>query len=321
MPFGNLADGIWKPATSMWFDEPPTEVLGPTRRWKDGLKRVLGLHWEAGFGMLGLAVPRRPTRWSSAGGLRVTVVAPHPDDEVYGCAGTLLLHARAGDQVTVCHVTDGRLSRALGLEPEAMARERRREAEGASGVLGVETDWFGFFEGAWPEESVVERLGAALERTRPDLIYAPSLVDFHPEHLRVAAAVARVLEAARAAPALRVRIYAVQVPLCDPLVNLVAGTGDVAGCARTALEQYRTQLGSLRSALRAKRYAGLRYRVGPEAETFWEVSPEIYVALHRAPSEISGSFRGLRPLPFTDPLAYVAGRGVRRLLAQAAGTA
>jgi LmbE family N-acetylglucosaminyl deacetylase len=38
----------------------------------------------------------------------VLVIAAHPDDELLGCGGTLALHARAGDRVTVAIVCTGR---------------------------------------------------------------------------------------------------------------------------------------------------------------------------------------------------------------------
>lgn len=38
---------------------------------------------------------------------RILVVAAHPDDEVLGCGGTIALHTRAGDQVTVLIVCEG----------------------------------------------------------------------------------------------------------------------------------------------------------------------------------------------------------------------
>jgi LmbE family N-acetylglucosaminyl deacetylase len=39
---------------------------------------------------------------------RLVVVAPHPDDEVLGCGGTLAAETAAGIDVVVVFVTDGR---------------------------------------------------------------------------------------------------------------------------------------------------------------------------------------------------------------------
>jgi LmbE family N-acetylglucosaminyl deacetylase len=38
---------------------------------------------------------------------RVLVLAPHPDDEIFGCGGALALYVQLGAQVDVVVVTDG----------------------------------------------------------------------------------------------------------------------------------------------------------------------------------------------------------------------
>ena len=37
--------------------------------------------------------------------MRVLVIAPHPDDEVLGCGGTIKKHTNKGDEVHLCIVT------------------------------------------------------------------------------------------------------------------------------------------------------------------------------------------------------------------------
>ena len=33
---------------------------------------------------------------------RITVIAPHPDDETLGCGGTILNHKDKGDEINCC---------------------------------------------------------------------------------------------------------------------------------------------------------------------------------------------------------------------------
>ena len=95
------------------------------RAAKKLLGRAAETAWAVALAGGGLARGRRVARWSAAGG-RVLAIAPHPDDEAIGCAGTLLRHACAGDQIGLLYVTDGGQSRALGLKPAAMVRRLAR---------------------------------------------------------------------------------------------------------------------------------------------------------------------------------------------------
>lgn len=274
---------------------------------------VLSGLWGAGLAVLGRLAHRPVVRWTGAGGKSVMVVAPHPDDEVAGVGGTLALHRRAHDDVVVVHVTDGCGSRALGLGPEDMAARRRAEAEAGLRVLGVTAwEWLGLREWEWTDAEGVTALTRALAAHSPKVIYAPSRIDFHPEHRRVARALANALAAVPdQAPA--VRIYQVQVPLTRVLVNLVAPIGDVFPECLGAAAEHASQEGSLRACLRLKRYAARSHGLSGGAEEFWEMSAGTYVALHATGPEppVREEFRGCRRFSLTDPLAFAFGRGER----------
>lgn len=243
------------------------------------------------------------------------VVAPHPDDEVAGCAGTLRRHRLAGDSVTLAVVTDGRRSRAGGLAPDAMSATRRREAEDAASRLDLDLLWLGHPEGEWREEALRDGLRACLETASPAIVYAPSLVDFHPEHVAVARALASVLVAGSP---LRMRVYPIQVPLGPLLANLVSPVGDLEPEVSRAMAAYSSQAVSLRRCLRARAYAGARHGLGQHAEEFWELSADDYRRLHDGPEASLPPFRGLRYHALGDPLAYLEGSR-RRLRDRASG--
>lgn len=267
--------------------------------------------WTAAFRWLGRGRPS-VARWSSPGGSRVLCVAPHPDDETAGCGGTLARHAAAGDEVRIVFVTDGRRSRAFGLPPDEMARRRRLEAEAAARALGASISWLGLPEGEWSGREATAALEAELRAFLPDLAYAPSRLDFHPEHVKVAQALGAVLSRG-ARDGSRVRVYPVQVPLTSLLVDLVCDVTSVEALPR-AISAYATQAGTLASALRPRRYAAAFHRCGSLAEGFWEMTPRAYAALHAGPADPGGAarMRGLRRRPFTDPLAFLVGRRERR---------
>jgi LmbE family N-acetylglucosaminyl deacetylase len=248
----------------------------------------------------------------------VLVIAAHPDDELAGCAATLVHHRRAGDAVHVVYVTDGRGSQALGLDPDAMAARRRQEAEAGLRALGLyRFDWLGAPEGSWASAQVVPALESLVRRVRPQLIYAPSRVDFHPQHLRVAHALTLAARRVPEASCIQVRIYQVQVPLTPILTNLVASAADVATEVDAALRAHVTQAATLASAPRLRRYEGCIYGLGAQVESFWQLGMEGYAVLHgsdprRWPTR---GFRGLRARAHADPLAYLGGLPERRRLA------
>ena len=247
------------------------------------------------------------------------VVAPHPDDEAIGCAGTMLRHIHRGDRVCVAIATDGRQSRAAPSAGE-MARLRHVEAMRAQRHLGVaHCEWLGLPEGAWHIAELRTRLAGLLEELAPDVVYAPSRVDFHPEHLAVAHALALALDDATGAVArTRIRAFQIQVPLTSVLVNLRCDVSAETDCIRQAIAEYASQAASVVSAERLQRYCRLDEAPANRVECFWDLSLRGYVELHREPAECwPQAFRGLRHFPLSDPLAWLVGSRERRRLAAA----
>lgn len=246
---------------------------------------------------------------------RVLVVAPHPDDESAGCAGTLLEHRRIGDRVVIACVTDGRRSGALGLAPEQMAAARFREMRIAAEFFDSQLEWWGLPEMEWEEHQLSDLLEPLIARMNPDLAYVPSCIDYHPEHLRIARVLAQSLF--RLAPALQLRLYPVQVPLMPSPANVLVPIRD-ASSVEQAIRCHRTQIGSLVPTLRRRRYAAALAGLPGLAEAFWELDAREYARLHGRLSSIQPStFRGLRYWAFSDPLSYLKGMGLRRRLAEA----
>jgi LmbE family N-acetylglucosaminyl deacetylase len=283
------------------------------RPLKHALASLIEHAWLLGFSVLALLMRRDARRWSSSGGQQILVVAPHPDDEAIGCAGTVLLHAQSRDRVCIAIATDGGRSRAIA-DRSQMCRQRRREADQAAMLMQVDRlEWIGLPEGEWNTPELQQALAALIEQIRPDIIYAPSRIDFHPEHLRVAHALALALAHNQSTRDMRVRIYQIQVPLNPLLTNLVADVSAVKLASEAALRAYVSQAGSIQSAYRQRRYAAAWHGIRGRAEEFHELPVQRYVALHRQPpAQWPQLFRGLRYFPLSDPLAYLAGMTERR---------
>ncbi|MEO8114349.1 MAG: PIG-L family deacetylase, partial [Phenylobacterium sp.] len=140
----------------------------------------------------------------------VLVLAPHPDDEAFGCGGAILRHVEQATPVRVAVATDG----ALGLGGKARARytERRRgESRAAAAILGYgEPEFWGL-----PDQSLAygEALVAAILQAMAgaDLVYAPSVYEMHPDHRALGMAAVEAVR--RAGGATRLALYEIGVPL------------------------------------------------------------------------------------------------------------
>lgn len=251
-----------------------------------------------------LSAGPRPESWRPGGS--VLIVAPHPDDETLGAGGAAALHVRHGDHVTVVVVTDGRSARGAGLDPETLVLRRADEVEAAGATLGVqEMRQLGLPEGAWQESRLREALAPLIARA--DVVYGPSCVDFHPDHLRVAAILADLMQ-----PEQVVRVYELGVPLTPILANCVADVRTVREQRERALAAYVTQAEALRPGRRAARYRTALYG-GSDVEVFWEIPGQGFRAAMAKGNWTwrTTPFRGFRPRPLTDLLPFVCGRSAR----------
>ncbi len=250
---------------------------------------------------------------SLAGGERVMVIAPHPDDEALGCGGTIMRHIEVGDLVMVVYVTDGRLSRAFGLDSSSMAAARLQESRTAAAILKVsDVRWLGLPEGNWNATDFNISLTALMREYSPSLIYGPCWLDYHPEHRKVAACLADTVPAG-----MTVRIYTLHIPL-GVLANCCVDVSAQLPALSMTFDAYRTQKYSLMRGIRIRRYAAARHRIGSGVEEFLEISGDAYIRLHKnCPNSVK--VRGLRYWSFTDPLSYIIGSKARRAIAHQLG--
>lgn len=134
---------------------------------------------------------------------RLLFVAPHPDDDVLACGGTLARAAFEGAASRVVYVTDGAASHlASKTYPPARLRElREREALAGLAILGVastdarflrEPD-SGLARGGPRAGELAARLAAQLEAFRPTAVFSPWIRDAHPDHVATSSAVRRAL--------------------------------------------------------------------------------------------------------------------------------
>jgi N-acetylglucosamine malate deacetylase 1 len=131
--------------------------------------------------------------------VRVTVVAPHPDDESIGCGGAIAAHRAAGDHVAIVWLTSG--EGGLHQHPVDEARTiREAEALAAADMLGVaDRAFLRFPDGdlAQDVDAVAAQLAALFDQQEAELVYAPHAADGHADHMAAHAAVVRAVASVR----------------------------------------------------------------------------------------------------------------------------
>ncbi|WP_087717803.1 PIG-L deacetylase family protein [Salinicola salarius] len=148
----------------------------------------------------------------------VAVLAPHPDDEVFGCGGTLHALAAAGAELHIAVISDGA---GLG-QDAALARQRRAESCEAARCLGYPPPEFWELPDArlYEHPALQPRIDAWLAEVQPTLLLAPSIWEMHRDHRAVAEA---ALSSEQRPAHCRVALYEVGQPLQpNRLVDITA---------------------------------------------------------------------------------------------------
>ena len=172
-------------------------------------------------------------------GTRVLVLAPHPDDEIFGCGGAIMRHVSHRQPVKVIICSDGAY-RPDASQQATYAALRRSESIQAATVLGYgEPDFWGLPDrGLEYGEFLVQRIQHAIETFHADLLYAPSIHEMHPDHR--ALAMAAVEAARRHGSPLKLAMYEVGVPMLRP--SLLLDISDLRERKQQAMACFLSQL-------------------------------------------------------------------------------
>ena len=114
--------------------------------------------------------------------MKVLVIAPHPDDEILGCAGTMARFAQEGHEVYVVIVT--KAGPPL-FEPEQV-EQGRQDALAAHRLLGVKETIFCDLPAAQIDtlahQKVNQVLGDVVKKIMPEMVFVPFWGDIHLDH-------------------------------------------------------------------------------------------------------------------------------------------
>jgi LmbE family N-acetylglucosaminyl deacetylase len=162
---------------------------------------------------------------------RISVVAPHPDDEIMGPGGALALALANGCKASVTYLTNGNPS-VDGIDPAS-------ESVQVAKVWGYKTKFLGLPLRAIPiDANSMEALAFELNKNKPELLWLPFLLDDHDDHRRAS----ELLAATYRAGLLEYfpRIWAYQVYTCLP-ANIMIDITSVSEKKRKAIDIYVSQ--------------------------------------------------------------------------------
>ena len=113
----------------------------------------------------------------------VLVIAPHPDDEVLGCGGTIARFVNEENEVHIIIVTKG----TEDLFPQSLIEEGRNEAKKASEYLGVKN--LHFLDGfpaakvdTIPSYKLNNKIFEIIQEIKPEILFIPNRKDIHKDH-------------------------------------------------------------------------------------------------------------------------------------------
>ena len=113
---------------------------------------------------------------------KILIVAPHPDDEILGCGGTIIKNIREGNEVYVCIVTKG----CSPLFDEESVNTVRRECIECHKKIGVKKTIFLDYPASMLEEThryeLNDSILEVIKTVLPEEIYIPHCGDMQKDH-------------------------------------------------------------------------------------------------------------------------------------------
>lgn len=165
------------------------------------------------------------------------VLAPHPDDEVFGCGATLAAMRARGVPVQVLVLSDGATAEAT----PALVERRREESRRAAALLGypAPTFWDLPDGGLADVPDLAQRILAWIRERDPELVLAPSCWEMHRDHRAVAqAAIDAVLAIGGRT---RLAMYEIGVPM--PMPGVLVDIGRWRALKAAAMSCFVSQIG------------------------------------------------------------------------------
>ncbi|ASJ74926.1 PIG-L deacetylase family protein [Granulosicoccus antarcticus] len=114
--------------------------------------------------------------------MNILLIAPHPDDEILGCGGTLLRHKHSGDSIHIVFVTT--MQEAHGFSSERI-QSRAAEIACIQRELGASIYQLPYPTATLTDSdtlSLIPELSTLFKSISPEMVYLPNRSDAHSDH-------------------------------------------------------------------------------------------------------------------------------------------
>ncbi len=116
----------------------------------------------------------------------VLVVAAHPDDDAFGCGGTLRKLANRNNKIYAIYFTDGVSARKYKKKLKKNIYDRKKNAESASKIMGIKKCIYHSFPDNQldkiPLLQIIQKIEDQIKKIKPDLIFTHFENDLNLDH-------------------------------------------------------------------------------------------------------------------------------------------
>jgi len=212
--------------------------------------------------------------------MNVLVIAPHPDDDIIGCGGSMAMHVQRGNAVSIVYMSSGEAG-SLKYSKDTLRHIREDEARNAASALGIRDLTFlripdGYI--SFTPENLVSLVNI-IRKKMPDIIYVPHTEDLVSDHQTTCRLVCEACNRA-AGPwfqecegnpcaAATILAYEVWTPLQQ--ISYIEDISNFIDLKLEALRYHRTQLEHIRydeAVQGLNRYRGILTGKGQYCEAF-----------------------------------------------------
>ncbi len=212
---------------------------------------------------------------------RILLIAPHSDDEMLGCGGTLALLRQTGCHIKVVIITDGKAGDPLGYNAGGdIVIHRQRESVAALHLLGIDDVVFFNQPDSHYQHThqIAIQLADLLNSYAANWLLLPSVLDFHRDHVAISLSLLEIWQQNGCLE--RVFLYEIWSPV--PATKVVDIT-TVFSLKQQALQCYQLPLkysDYLAACTGMASYRALYLKsAGQYAEAFLELKPESWSTL------------------------------------------